>query len=82
MGSYNPLNFGFGPQFGGPPQTQQQQQMLPQQQQQLPQQQQQQQQQQAGGAALSISERPVDPPASSRRPLDGPPGGSGNVTAM
>ena len=44
-----------------------------------PQQQQQQQQQQAGagGAALSTSERPVYPPASLRRPRDGPLEGSG-----
>ena len=44
---------------------------------QYPQQQQQWQQQHAEGAALSISERPSYPPAPSRRPLDGSPGGSG-----
>ena len=81
FGPYDPSGFGYGPQFGGPQLTQQQQQpqryakfQLPQQWTQ--QQHQQQQQQHAQGAALSTSERPSYPPAPSRRPLDGPPGGS------
>ena len=79
-GSYNPANFGFGPQhgsqFGGPPQMQMFQ-PQPQQSPPPPQQQQQHQQQQAAGDALSTSERPFNPTAPSRRPQAGSPGGSG-----
>ena len=87
LGPYQSTGYGYGPQFDGPPQTQQQQQPRQQSQfqpqrwtqpQQWQQQQQRQEQQQyAQGAAPSTSEGPAHPPALSRRPPSGPPGGSG-----